>query len=279
MREIWFRFYKNKLALFGLVVILGYIMLALLGPYIAPYDPFKMYPNNMLQGPDAKHLFGTDQFGRDILSRVIYGSQISLKVGLISISISLVIGVAMGIAAAYYGGWIDSVISRMTDVLFSFPDILLALALMAVLGPSLTNVMIAIGIVYIPIFARMTRGSVLSIKAALYIEAARSIGVSNLTIMFRHVLPNVLAPIIVQATLSFAFAILTEAALSFLGLGVEPDTPSWGIMLNEGTDYMEMAWWIAVFPGIAITLAVLGLNVVGDGLRDALDPSLKEDVS
>ncbi|MFT9847738.1 ABC transporter permease [Aneurinibacillus sp. REN35] len=279
MKDVWFRFYQNKLAFAGLLVFIGYLMLAVLGPYIAPYDPFKMQPNDMLQGPSTAHLFGTDQFGRDILSRVIYGSQISLKVGLISVSISLVIGVAMGVLAAYYGGWIDSVISRMTDVLFSFPDILLALALMAVLGPSLTNVMLAIGIVYIPIFARIARGSVLTIRDALYIDAARSIGVNSFTIMRRHVLPNVLAPIIVQATLSFAFAILTEAALSFLGLGVEPDTPSWGIMLNEGIDYMEMAWWIAVFPGLAITLAVLILNVLGDGLRDALDPSLREDAS
>ncbi|MDQ0163251.1 ABC transporter permease [Aeribacillus alveayuensis] len=278
MKEFWYRFYKNKLAFSGLIIMVVYAILALLAPLIAPYGPLEMHPDQMLSAPNSEHIFGTDQFGRDIFSRIIYGTQISLKVGTISVGISLILGVTMGVVAAYYGKWVDSLVSRTTDVLFSFPDILLALALMAVLGTSLTNVMIAIGIVYTPIFARLTRGSVLSIKNSLYVEAARSIGVSNLQIVLRHILPNVMAPIIVQATLSFALAILTEAALSFLGLGVEPDTPSWGIMLNEGKDFMETAWWIAVFPGLAITLAVLSLNVMGDGMRDALDPHLKDEV-
>lgn len=181
----------------------------------------------------------------------------------------------IGAAAGYYGRWVDAALSRVIDVLFSFPDILLALVIMAVLGASLTNVMIAIGIVYTPIFARITRGAVLEIKASLFIDAARVLGAGRLTILRRHILPNVMAPIIVQTTLSLAFAILAEAALSFIGLGVEPDTPSWGIMLNEGKDWMEAAWWIAVFPGAAITLAVLGFNVLGDGLRDALDSRLR----
>ncbi|WP_044748529.1 ABC transporter permease [Bacillus alveayuensis] len=278
MKEFWYRFYKNKLAFSGLIIMVVYTILALLAPLIAPYGPLEMHPDQMLSAPNSEYIFGTDQFGRDIFSRIIYGTQISLKVGTISVGISLILGVTMGVVAAYYGKWVDSLVSRTTDVLFSFPDILLALALMAVLGTSLTNVMIAIGIVYTPIFARLTRGSVLSIKNSLYVEAARSIGVSNLQIVLRHILPNVMAPIIVQATLSFALAILTEAALSFLGLGVEPDTPSWGIMLNEGKDFMETAWWIAVFPGVAITLAVLSLNVMGDGMRDALDPHLKDEV-
>lgn len=276
MKEVWSRFYKNKLAFFGFMIIMMYMILALFAPLITPYGPLEMNPNQALQPPSAEHWFGTDQFGRDILSRMIYGSQISLKVGLISVGISLACGVTMGVVAAFYGRWVDTLLSRMTDVFFSFPDILLALVIMAVLGPSLTNVMIAIGIVYTPIFARISRGAALAVKEAQYIEAARSIGVSSLTIIRRHVLPNSLAPIIVQATLSFAFAILAEAALSFLGLGVEPDSPSWGIMLNEGKDWMELAWWTAVFPGLAITLAVFSFNVMGDGLRDALDPSLQE---
>jgi peptide/nickel transport system permease protein len=275
--ELWYRFRKNKLALIGFIVIFSFMFLAIAAPFVAPYDPYKMDTTSALSGPTAEHWFGTDQFGRDILSRIIYGAQISLKVGMISVGIALVFGVIMGIVAAYYGKWVDGILSRITDVMFSFPDILLALVIMAILGPSLTNLMIAIGIVYTPTFARIARGSVLSIKDSLYIEAARSMGVNNFTIMWRHILPNALAPIIVQVTLSFAFAILAEAALSFLGLGVSPDTPSWGIMLSEGKDWLERAWWAAVFPGIAITLAVFSFNVMGDGIRDALDPRLKNE--
>ncbi|WP_374703414.1 ABC transporter permease [Bacillus sp. Marseille-P3661] len=277
MGEVWFRFRKNKLALFGFIVIMTFIVLSLTAPFVSPYDPYEMNPGQMLSAPSGEHLFGTDQFGRDIFSRIIYGTQISLKVGLISVGISLICGVIIGIVAAYYGRWVDGLLSRITDVMFAFPDILLALVIMAILGPSLTNLMIAIGIVYTPTFARIARGSVLQIKDSLYIEAARSMGVSNIKIMLRHILPNTLAPIIVQVTLSFAFAILSEAALSFLGLGVSPDTPSWGIMLSEAKDWMEMAWWSAVFPGIAITLAVFSFNVLGDGVRDALDPRLKNE--
>ena len=184
----------------------------------------------------------------------------------------------MGITAGYYGGWVDGILSRLMDIMFSFPHILLALVIMALLGSSLNNVMIAIGIVYTPIFARIARGAVLSIKDSLYIEAAHSIGVKDIVIMWRHVVPNILAPIIVQTTLSFGFAIRAEAALSFLGLGVEPDVPSWGIMLNQGTNWMESAWWIAIFPGLAATFAILSFNVLGDGLRDALDPKLKNEM-
>jgi peptide/nickel transport system permease protein len=279
MNEVWYRFRRNKLAFAGFIIISIYILLALTAPLVSPYDPYEMRGDQVLQGPSAEHFLGTDQFGRDILSRIIYGTQISLQVGLISVSISLFFGVLIGVVAAYYGSWVDSILSRVTDVMFSFPDILLALAIMAVLGPSLTNLMIAIGIVYTPIFSRIARGAVLAMKDSLYIEAAKSMGVGNLTIMRRHILPNSIAPIIVQATLSFAFAILSEAALSFLGLGVSPDSPSWGIMLSEGKDWMERAWWTAVFPGIAITLAVLSYNLMGDGLRDALDPKLKNESS
>lgn len=275
MREIGLRLRQNRLALAGLVLILIFLLMAVFAPLIAPYDPYRIDENAVLSPPSAEHPLGTDSFGRDVLSRMVYGARISFKVGLISVGIALAAGVLIGAAAGYYGRWVDAALSRVIDVLFSFPDILLALVIMAVLGASLTNVMIAIGIVYTPIFARITRGAVLEIKGSLFIDAARVLGAGRLTILRRHILPNVMAPIIVQTTLSLAFAILAEAALSFIGLGVEPDTPSWGIMLNEGKDWMEAAWWIAVFPGAAITLAVLGFNVLGDGLRDALDPRLR----
>lgn len=275
MREIGLHLRQNRLALAGLVLILIFMLMAVFAPLIAPYDPYRIDENAVLSPPSAEHPLGTDSFGRDVLSRMVYGARISFKVGLISVGIALAAGVLIGAAAGYYGRWVDAALSRVIDVLFSFPDILLALVIMAVLGASLTNVMIAIGIVYTPIFARITRGAVLEIKGSLFIDAARVLGAGRLTILRRHILPNVMAPIIVQTTLSLAFAILAEAALSFIGLGVEPDTPSWGIMLNEGKNWMEAAWWIAVFPGAAITLAVLGFNVLGDGLRDALDPRLR----
>lgn len=277
MGEIWYRFKQNKLAVAGLLLILLLLVVALLAPLLSPYDPLAMDPDAMLTAPSGEHWLGTDQFGRDILSRIIHGARISLKVGMISVGLALLLGTAIGVLAGYYGRWLDVLLSRVTDVLFAFPDILLALVVMAILGSSLTNVMIAIGIVYTPIFARIVRGAVLDMKGSLYIEAARSIGVGNLKIMMRHILPNILAPVIVQTTLSLAFAILAEAALSFLGLGAEPDIPSWGNMLKEGKDWLEFAWWIAVFPGVAITLTVLGFNILGDGLRDALDPKISNE--
>ena len=221
---------------------------------------------------------GTDEsreMGRDILSRIIYGSQISLKVSLASVAIATAAGVLLGVAAGYFGGITDAVISRILEVMLSFPEVMLALLIMSILGSSLNNIMLAIGIVYTPIFARIARGAVLSVKDSLYVEAARSIGVRDVTIIVRHVLPNILSPVLVQVTLSLAFAILSEAALSFLGIGVEPDIPSWGIMLNNGKAWIEIAWWVGVFPGIAIALAVLGFNILGDGLRDVLDPRLR----
>jgi peptide/nickel transport system permease protein len=271
MKEIWYRFSKNKLAMTGLLFISCFVLIALGAGWIAPFDPYAL-GTEMLGKPSIHHWLGTDQLGRDILSRIIYGARISLRVGVIAVGVALLIGATMGILAGYFGKWVDAIISRITDVLFSIPDILLALSIMAILGASTTNLMIAIGIVYTPIFARIARSAVFSIKSSLYIEAARSIGVGHIRIMLKHVLPNIMAPLIVQITLSFAFAILAEAALSFLGLGAEPDTPSWGTMLNEGKDWMESAWWIAVFPGLAITIAVLSFNILGDGLRDALDP-------
>ncbi|MDY0093540.1 MAG: ABC transporter permease [Candidatus Vecturithrix sp.] len=275
MNELWYQFRKNKIALAALCLIAVLALAAIFATLIAPYDPFEMSMEDMLSGPSATHWFGTDQFGRDLLSRILYGARISFKVGLISVSIALGAGVIIGVIAGFFGSWIDLLLSKVIEVLFAFPDIFMALVIMSILGASITNLMIAIGIVYTPIFARIARGAVLEIKGALFIEVARSIGVNKWNIIKRHILPNILAPLIVQTTLSLAFAILSEAALSFLGLGVEPDTPSWGILLNEGKDWMEMAWWLAVFPGVAITLAVLSFNLMGDGLRDALDPKMR----
>jgi peptide/nickel transport system permease protein len=275
MSELWYQFRKNKVALAACFLIVALAGIAMFAPFISPYDPFDMSGEDMLTAPSTKHWFGTDQFGRDLLSRIMYGARISFRVGFISVGIALAAGTLIGVVAGFLGGWVDLALSKLIEVLFAFPDIFMALVIMSILGASITNLMIAIGIVYTPIFARIARGAVLEIKSALFIEVARSIGVKRFNIVTRHVLPNILAPLIVQTTLSLAFAILSEAALSFLGLGVEPDTPSWGILLNEGKDWMEMAWWLAVFPGIAITLAVLSFNLMGDGLRDALDPRMR----
>ena len=275
MKDFLYRFFHNKLAVSGSIILLLFVLMAAFAPVLAPYDPFYMDPAAALTGPSPEHLLGTDNMGRDILSRIIYGSQISLKVSLASVAIATAAGVLLGVAAGYFGGITDAVISRILEVMLSFPEVLLALLIMSILGSSLNNIMLAIGIVYTPIFARIARGAVLSVKDSLYVEAARSIGVRDVTIIVRHVLPNILSPILVQVTLSLAFAILSEAALSFLGIGVEPDIPSWGIMLNNGKAWIEIAWWVGVFPGIAIALAVLGFNILGDGLRDVLDPRLR----
>jgi peptide/nickel transport system permease protein len=263
---------RYKLAAVSAAMLAVFLILAVFAPLIAPYDPYAMDTRAALGGPGVAHWLGADAFGRDILSRIIYGARTSMIVGLISVSISLLAGTTLGVAAGYFGGVVDSFISRLTDGLLAFPDILLALAIMAVLGASTTNVMLAIGIVYTPIFTRIARGAAMQVKQNAFVEAARALGYGHVRIMLRHVLPNLTAPLIVQTTLSLAFAILTEAALSFLGLGVEPDACSWGIMLNEGKEWMELAWWIALFPGLAITLAVFSFNVLGDHLRDVLDP-------
>ena len=275
MKDFFYRFFHNRLAVAGTVILLCFVTLALFAPLIAPYDPLTNDYGAILSPPGAAHLFGTDNLGRDILSRIIYGSRISLRVSIVSVTIATVAGVLLGVAAGYYGGIIDVVISRILEVMFAFPEVLLALLIMSILGASLNNIMIAIGIVYTPIFARITRGAVLTVKDSLYVEAATTMGIRKTTIIRRHILPNILSPIIVQVTLSLAFAILSEAALSFLGIGVEPDVPSWGMMLNYGKTWIELAWWVGFFPGVAIALSVLGFNVLGDGLRDVLDPRLR----
>ena len=259
----------------GAVIIAIIVIVALLGPALAPYNPLLPQPLNRLKGPDPAHVFGTDSLGRDIFSRVIFGSRISLMIGLISVVISLVPGTLLGLAAGYFGGWTDSVIMRLMDVLLAFPAILLAIFITAILGPSLPNTMVAVGIVYIPHYARIVRSSVLTLREQLFVQAARHMGGSHLRIIFSHILPNALSPIIVYATLGMGTAVLQAAALGFLGLGAQPPQPEWGAMLSEGRQYIQIAPHVAAFPGAAILLLVLGFNLFGDGLRDYLDPSLQ----
>jgi peptide/nickel transport system permease protein len=263
---------RNRLAAAGIVVLALFLALAVFGDAIAPYGRNERQVARRLQPPSWGHPFGADEDGRDLLSRVILGAETSLRVSLVAVGIALLAGVVLGLVAGYYRGWLDDVVMRLMDMLFAFPAILLAIAILAIRGRGAGNAMIAIGIVYTPIFARVTRASVLSVREEAYVRAARSIGAGDLRIIGRHILPNVATPIIVQASISLAFAILAEAALSFLGLGTQRPEPSWGILLSDGRDYVQDAWWLTVFPGLAIFLVVLSLNAVGDALRDALDP-------
>jgi peptide/nickel transport system permease protein len=265
----------NRLALFGMIVLGLLIVAALLGPRLAPYGYNEINITDRLQGPSATHIFGTDDLGRDVFSRVLLGARVSLLVGFVAVGISLTAGTLLGLIAGFYGGRLDDLVMRLMDVLFAFPAMLMAIAVLAILGPGTVNAMVAIGIVYTPIFARVTRASVLSVREEVHVRAARSIGAGDVRLLGLHILPNVLAPIIVQTSVSLAFAILSEAALSFLGLGTQPPNPSWGRMLSEGRGFIQQAWWIAVFPGLAIFLVVLSFNVLGDALRDALDPRQK----
>lgn len=265
---------QNSKAMLGLSIVLGLILIAIFAPLVAPHDPEAISGANKVQSPTLQHLFGTDNFGRDIFSRVLHGARISIYVGLMSVGISISAGVPLGLIAGYYGGLIDETVMRIMDAMMSFPPILLALVIMAALGPNLTNVLLALGFVYTPYLARVTRSATLETVNKEYVQAAEARGEGDLFILFKEVLPNTLAPIIVQASISFAFAILAEAALSFLGMGTQPPTPSWGLMINEGRGYLTDAPWMAVFPGIAIGITVLGLNMFGDALRDILDPKV-----
>lgn len=266
---------RNRSATLGLALIALIVIVALIGPALAPYNPLIPSPLDRLKGPSSAHFFGTDSLGRDILSRVIYGSRISLAIGLISVTISLVPGTFLGLLAGYFGGKLDSLIMRFMDVLLAFPTILLAIFITAILGPSLPNTMIAVGIVYIPHYARIVRSSVLSLREQLFIQAIGHLGGSHSRIIRGHILPNSLPPIIVYATLGMGTAVLQAAALGFLGLGAQPPQPEWGAMLSEGRQYIQLAPHVAAFPGAAILFLVLGFNLFGDGLRDALDPSLR----
>ncbi|GIN19660.1 MAG TPA: ABC transporter permease [Bacillus bacterium] len=275
-KEAWRSFRKNKAALLGLGIVLFFIFLAIFADLIAPYGFRETELANKHLPPSRSHWFGTDEFGRDILSRVIYGARISLRVGFLAVSGSVIVGSLLGIVAGYYGRWVDGIISRIFDILLAFPSILLAIAIVAILGPSLQNAMIAIAIINVPTFGRLLRSRVLSVKEEEYITAAKAIGMTDGRILFHHVLPNSLAPIIVQGSLSIATAIIEAAALGFLGLGAQPPTPEWGKMLADSKDFIIQAPWTVFFPGIAIMLTVLGFNLMGDGLRDALDPRMKK---
>jgi peptide/nickel transport system permease protein len=272
---VWRLLLHNRSAVLGGVVLLLIVVVAVCAPLISPYDPIKTNQRLSLAAPSADHLMGTDRFGRDIFSRVIWAGQTSLPIGLVSVAIGVLFGVSIGLLAAYYGGWFEAVSMRIVDLLLAFPGILLALAIIAVLGASLTNLMIAVGIASIPDYVRITRGSVLSVKQREFVLAARVVGCRGPTIMLRHILPNVVAPLIVLATLGTATAIITGSALSFLGLGIKPPTPEWGNMLAEGREFLQHAPWVAFFPGAAIMLTVLSINLLGDGLRDTLDPRMR----
>lgn len=267
----------RKTVLISLIVLIVLVGAAVFAPWIAPFDPYKLSIMNRLKAPGSLHWFGTDDFGRDVFSRVIYGGRLSLTVGFMVVVLSSVLGIVLGLIAGFFRG-ADKVVSRLIDAMMAFPDILLAISLVAALGPSLSNVIIALGIVYAPRLARIVRASTLVIRELPFVEAARALGVPTRRIVTVHVLRNLMSPLLVQGTFTFAYAILAEAGLSFLGVGVSPDIPTWGTMINGGQQYMGTADWIMVFPGIAIVLAVMALQLVGDGLRDVLDPRLRKEL-
>jgi peptide/nickel transport system permease protein len=269
------RLLARRTAVVGLAVVVLMVLLAVLAPWIAPFDPLATGFAMVRKAPSGTNWFGTDEVGRDLASRVIWGGRASLAAGVISVSIAVGIGVPLGMLAGYVGGAIDAVVSRITDAMLAIPFLILAIALAAFLGPSLGNAMIAIGITATPIFVRLARGQVLTVRAEDYVEAARAVGNAPARILLRHILPNILPPVIVQATLAIAAAIIAEASLSFLGLGQQPPAPSWGSMLNTAQRFLTQAPWMAIFPGLAIFVTVLAFNLLGDGLRDALDPKLK----
>jgi dipeptide transport system permease protein len=281
LAEFWYYFSENRGAVIGLVVFALLVVIAVLAPLIAPHLPNEQYRDAQLlppfwsEGGRVAYLLGTDAVGRDILSRLIYGAQFSLFIGVVVTTIALVGGIVVGVVAGYFGGWLDTVIMRVMDIILAFPSLLLALVLVAVLGPGLTNAMIAIALVLQPHFVRLTRAAVMAEKNREYVVAARVAGAGRMRLMFRTILPNCTAPLIVQATLSFSNAILDAAALGFLGMGAQPPTPEWGTMLAEAREFILRAWWVVTFPGLAILITVLAINLMGDGLRDALDPKLK----
>ncbi len=266
-------FMRNRMAVLGSMLLCGIVVCAVFAPWIAPHDPLTMKLTHMFEAPgSAGHLLGTDNFGRDILSRLIYGSRISLTVGLVVVGIAATIGSILGLLSGFYGGAVDTIVMRLVDVLYSFPFLILAIAVMAVLGPSIYNVMMVLGLVSWPLYARLVRASVLSLREAPFVEASRAIGAGSLRLMFRQIMPNCISPVLVSAAMGMATAILSTAALGFLGLGVQPPTPEWGTMLSEGKDFIRRAPYMITYPGFAIMLVVLSLNFIGDGLRDALDP-------
>ncbi|MDB5666609.1 ABC transporter permease subunit [Cypionkella sp.] len=281
LADFWFYFRQNRGAVVGMWVFLALVLIAVFAQVVAPHDPTAQYRDALLvppiwqEGGKSGFLLGTDAVGRDMLSRLIYGAQYSLFIGVVVVAIALIGGIFVGLLAGFFGGWVDTVIMRVMDVILAFPSLLLALVLVAVLGPGLTNAMIAIAIVYQPHFARLTRAAVMGEKEREYVTAARVAGAGTMRLMFKTILPNCLAPLIVQATLSFSSAVLDSAALGFLGMGAQPPSSEWGTMLAEAREFILRAWWVVTLPGLAILISVLAINLMGDGLRDALDPKLK----
>lgn len=274
-RLFWKRFRKNKLAVSGALMVIFLFGIAIFAPWLAPHDPGQINVKKVLEGPSAEHPFGTDQLGRDVLSRMIYGSRISLLVGFVSVGIACLVGVLLGALAGYYGRWVDNLIMRFVDIMLCFPTFFLILAVIAFLEPSIWNIMIVIGLTGWMSVARLVRAEFLSLKERDFTLAEKALGAKDWRIIFQHILPNSLAPVLVAATLGVAGAILTESALSFLGIGVQPPTPSWGNILTAGKDNIQIAWWLSLFPGLAILLTVMAYNLLGEGIRDAIDPRLK----
>jgi peptide/nickel transport system permease protein len=272
---LWTSIRRQRLALTGALLVAFFAVLALVGPTLAPHGPTEQFSQDRLQSPNRAYPLGTDEFGRDILSRLLYGARISFQVGAIAVGIAGLCGILLGLVAGYTGGWLDNVLTLSMDVVFAFPAILLAIAIISLLGNNLSNAMIAIAVVYAPTFMRVVRGAVLAVRHTAYVEAAVAVGASTPRILARHVLPNITAPLIVHASLNFAFAVLAEASLAFLGLGNKPPSPSWGSMVSASYGFLQLAPWAAIVPGVAIALTVLGFNLLGDGIRDALDPRMR----
>ncbi|MEA3486528.1 MAG: oligopeptide ABC transporter permease [Thermodesulfobacteriota bacterium] len=273
--DFWYRFSRNKMAVAGGIVVILLFVVSLLASWISPYDPNEINLHEVLSHPSFAHLFGTDQLGRDVLSRMLWGAGISLKVGFVATGVAICIGVVLGAIAGYYGKWVDTVIMRFVDIMLCFPAFFLILAVIAILEPSIWNIMIVIGLTSWMGITRLVRADFISLKERDFVQAARAIGASDLRIIFRHILPNAMASVLVAATLGVAGAILTESALSFLGIGVQPPTPSWGNILTAGKNNIDIAWWLSLYPGLAILITVLGYNLLGEGIRDSLDPRLK----
>jgi len=269
------RFVRHRGAVIGLVILVMIVVVSIVGPWLDPYNPYLSHPETQLLPPSAEHPFGTDDLGRDVATRMLHGAFLSLQMGFIAVGFAVTLGLLLGLPAGYFGGWVDMLVMRAMDVMLAFPSILLALSVVSILGPSLANAMVAVGISVVPVYVRLLRASALQTRDLLFVESARVIGVGNVAIMVRHLLPNVLAPLVVVATLGVATAIIVGASLSFLGLGAQPPTPEWGAMLNDGRGFIRTGWWLTVFPGLAIMLTVLSINLIGDGLRDMLDPRMR----
>ncbi len=274
-REFWTRLKHHRMAMTGLALVLGLFLVSIFAPWLAPFDPDAIDLKQVLMPPSPQHLLGTDTLGRDVLSRIIYGSRVSLKVGFVAVGLATLIGLLIGAVAGYYGGLVDQVLMRLVDLMLCIPVFFLILAVIAGLGPSIWNIMVVIGLTSWMGVARLVRAEFLSLREREFVAAARALGASDARLIFRHMLPNALAPVMVSATLGVAGAILTESALSFLGLGVQPPTPSWGNILTAGKDNIEIAWWLSLFPGLAILITVMSYNLLGEGIREAVDPRLK----